>query len=124
MSLPFLGVNQFSEGYYYSLIDVNCFGIADEMGDNSNLLNAFYYFEQAGKKGGNNVVSLVYKFLKMKGLLNKEGPIGEITFNFDNCAGQNKNRIVLSFFCWLVEESYFLKANFFLFCWRPHQECL
>jgi len=55
----------------------------------------------------------------MRGLLNREGPIAEITFTFDNCTGQNKNRMVvwfvvimvIRFMAWLVESGFFLQAR-------------
>lgn len=107
-----------SPNYKHSPINGFCFGIADEtMVD--ELLNAFVYFEHEGGKGPSYVVSMIHKFLNEMNLLDKDDPIGEITFSFDNCAGQNKNRVVLGYFAWLVEEGYFLKANV-LFLVRGH----
>jgi len=118
LALPYLGAEQVGDAYYYSPLVVNCFGIADQTLP-SDHLDAFIYMDHDGGKGGNQVVSMIHKFLKMKGLLNKDDPIGELTFSFDNCAGQNKNRMVLGFFAWLVEEGYVLKANV-LFLVRGH----
>ena len=48
------------------------------------------------KKGGNEVASMLWKELKLKGL--QAGSLcKELNFVFDNCAGQNKNRMVLRF---------------------------
>jgi len=111
MSLPFLGADQVGDAYYFSPVNVSCFGISDQTrGADKDTLDAFVYMEHEGHKGGNNVVSLIHKFLTMKGLLNKDDPIGELNFTFDNCAGQNKNYHVLTYFAWLVEEGYMLKT--------------
>lgn len=118
MGIPNLGADQFGDGYYFSPLTANCFGISDETGT-ADHLDAYLYFEHQGGKGGNCVVSLVNKFLKENNLLNKDDPIGEMTFSFDNCAGQNKNRMVLGYFAWLVEMGYLLKANV-LFLVRGH----
>jgi hypothetical protein len=52
---------------------------------------------QSPGKGANTVVSYVHHFLQHYGL-------GEETasFHFDNCAGQNKNNIVLQYAMWRV----------------------
>jgi len=111
MALPYLGADQVGDAYYFSPVNVSAFGISDQTrGTNKDTLDAFVYMEHEGQKGGNNVVSLIHKFLKMKGLLNKDDPIGELNFTFDNCAGQNKNYHVLTYFAWLVEEGYMLKT--------------
>lgn len=57
-------------------------------------LPAHVYFEYDGKKGGNNFASLIWKELHRKGL--KAGSKAkELNFVFDNCSGQNKNRMVI-----------------------------
>jgi hypothetical protein len=62
-------------------------------------------FVGEAKKGGNSVVSLLWKkFLDVKGLRTPVGtPAHEINFVFDNCAGQNKNRMVMRFLFFLVK---------------------
>ena len=45
------------------------------------------------KKGGNNVASLIFKYLKENGILilaETEGTGKRLSLIFDNCAGQNQ----------------------------------
>lgn len=37
--------------------------------------------------------------------------VSELNWSFDNCPGQNKNRMVIRFFMYLVERGFFLKVN-------------
>ena len=68
------------------------------------------------KKGGNNVTSLIIKELSRLNLLGDVNPPGkELSFIMDNCAGQNKNRMVLRLATWLVEAEYFNKVNFIFY---------
>ena len=63
-------------------------------------LYAYIYTEGEGKKGGNNVVSLIHDTLKKKGVFEdaeRLGPGKSLTLVFDNCGGKNKNRIVLRY---------------------------
>ncbi len=53
------------------------------------------------KKGGNTVASCIWKFLELKGLRNGR-TAAEICFVFDNCTGQNKNRMVTRLLFYLV----------------------
>ena len=111
MAIPYLGANQFGEAYYWSPLWVYCFGIADETSvDERTLMDAYYYFEHEGFKGGNNVASLIDKHFLKNNMLDKDDPIGEVVFSFDNCGGQNKNQIVLGYFAHRVEEGYFNKV--------------
>jgi hypothetical protein len=59
LALPFLGEHQPGETYYFSPLTVNCFGIAN-VGMEKALLTAYIYHEGEGKKGGNNVASLIH----------------------------------------------------------------
>jgi len=50
--------------------------------------------------------------LKKRGCFN--GPnYGELTYIADNCAGQNKNKVVVRFLMWLVENKIFPKVTIF-----------
>jgi hypothetical protein len=69
MGLPYLGEHQPGETYYFSPLTVNCFGIAN-VGLPKAHLTLFIYHEGEGKKGGNNVASLIYKYLDTNGLIN------------------------------------------------------
>ena len=70
------------------------------------------YTEGIGKKGSNNVASLIVKTLEHLGLLRDNDPGGELTIVFDNCQGQNKNNTVLKLVPYLVELGYFKRINF------------
>lgn len=80
----------------------------------TDVLSAYVYPEGEGKKGGNNVSSLLYKKLEEEGILKmakEEGPGKELCLVFDNCAGQNKNRMVLRFAQYLVDIGVFEKVE-------------
>jgi hypothetical protein len=110
--MPHMGSDQPGETYYYSALIVPIFGIAEpSIGPENDHLHAFVYYEHEAKKGGNNVCSLLWMYLDIRGLLNADDPIGELNWTFDNCPGQNKNRMVIRFFMFLVERGYFLKVN-------------
>ncbi len=53
------------------------------------------YHEGVGKKGANNVASLIVKTLRQLNLLLDDSAGGEINVIFDNFSGQNKNNTVL-----------------------------
>jgi hypothetical protein len=65
-----------------------------------------------GKKGGNNVSSLLIKEFTKNNILNKDTPAKEAAIIMDNCGGQNKNNMVLRLSVLLVELGYFEKVNF------------
>ena len=48
MDLPHFGQEQPGETYYYSPLNISCFGITDFA---TNVLDAFVYHEGEGKKG-------------------------------------------------------------------------
>ncbi len=75
-------------------------------------MHAHVYHEGVGKKGANNVCSLIIKTLKLRGILREDDPGGELNIVFDNCSGQNKNNTVLLLLVWLTEMGYFKKVNF------------
>ena len=109
--LPYFGSEQPGETYYFSPLNVNCFGVVDVTLNNH--LHAFVYDEGTGKKGGNNVASLLMKLFESKGLLNHpDGPCEEIVVIMDNCSGQNKNRMVLRLAPYLVEMNFCKKMKF------------
>jgi hypothetical protein len=95
MGLPQLGEHQAGATYYYSWLTVNFFGIAD-VSLTEPRLSAYIYHEGEGKKGGNNVASLIMKHVKnmMKDDV-KGTKRDELNIIMDNCARQNKNRMVL-----------------------------
>jgi len=99
MYLPNFAEAQPGETYYYSPLNAYCFGVVDASTRPSKL-SAHIYLEDLGKKGGDNVASLLWKQLQLNRLVPTDNskpsiPAKEINFVFDNCGGQNKNRMVL-----------------------------
>ena len=111
ISLPHYGFSQPGDTYYYSPLNVNVFGLVD-CSEPGGTLSAHVYDEGVGKKGGNNVASLIMKELGEKGLLNHDKPGFQLTIIMDNCSGQNKNNFVLRLAVFLVDAGYFRKVNF------------
>ena len=124
LDLPHFGNEQPGDTYYFSPLTVNVFGIADHSND---LLNAYVYTEATGKKGGNNVVSLIYKKLKDDKFLEEAqtgGPFKELILIFDNCCGQNKNKMVMRFCQWLIDKEIFKMIEVvFLICGHTKNIC-
>ena len=104
LDLPHFGGEQPGDTYYFSPLTINGFGVVDYSIEE---LNSYIYTEAEGKKGGNNVVSLLSNTLQKKGVFEdaeRLGPGKALTMVFDNCGGQNKNRIVLRYTLYLVEK--------------------
>jgi hypothetical protein len=108
LALPYLGEHQPGETYYFSPLTINCFGIAN-VGLPKAQLSAYIYHEGEGKKGGNNVASLLWKYLDEQRLINRDdmGARKELNIVMDNCGGQNKNRYVLRLAPLFVELKYY-----------------
>ena len=118
MHLPFFGKKQPGDSYYFVPMNVNNFGMANPAAYNSrgevcDHLYAHIYKEGTAKRGGNEVASLVMKTLEYLGWLNKEenGPGKELVLCFDNCPGQNKNKMVIRLAMYLVECNYFTSVT-------------
>jgi hypothetical protein len=109
--LPSYGNQQPGETYYYSPLTLNIFGIVDT-DDKKETMVAYCYEEFEGRKGGNNVASLLMLHLHEKQFLNKNDPIGTLNIIMDNCCCQNKNKMVLRLANYLVEMGYFKEVNF------------
>jgi len=75
-------------------------------------MHAHVYHEGVGKKGANNVVSLIMKTLIDNKIIREDEIGGELNIVFDNCSGQNKNNTVLKLASYLTEMRYFKKVNF------------
>ena len=101
MYIPNFAAEQPGATYYYSPLNVYPFGVVDGSTDPTQL-TAHVFYEGEAKKGGNSVASMLWKELKMKGLINGRCS-KEINFVFDNCAGQNKNRMVTRLLFFLVK---------------------
>jgi hypothetical protein len=85
LGLPYLGSEQSGATYYYSPLNVFVFGIVDMR---TKRLHAFVYDEGKGKKGGNNVASMLHDYLRLYGMLDSTSKHLKVVM--DNCAGQNK----------------------------------
>ena len=111
MELPFFGASQPGDTYYFSPLKINVFGIVD-CSIFGGKLSAHVYDEGIGKKGGNNVTSMLVNEFKRLNIMRENETGKELTVIMDNCAGQNKNRIVLRLATYLVEAEYFEKVSF------------
>jgi hypothetical protein len=111
MELPFFGESQPGDTYYFSALKINVFGIVD-CSIFGGKLSVHVYHEGIAKKGGNNVASLLVNEFKRLGIIRDNERGKELTIVMDNCAGQNKNRMVLRLATYLVEAEYFEKVNF------------
>jgi hypothetical protein len=103
--------------YYFSLMSVYNLGVVDHAhiyddGWVSEHLHCHVYTEGVGKKGANNVVSVIMKTLQKLNLLCKDSVGGELNIIFDNCSGQNKNNTVLKLPAWLMAMGYFKEIHF------------
>jgi hypothetical protein len=108
LQLPHYASEQPGETYYYCPVNYYAFGIID-CATAPNHLAAYVYSEADGSKGGNNVSSFMWTELQRRGLINPDWsvngqPVKEINFVFDNCGGQNKNRMVLRMLLFLVNK--------------------
>ena len=114
--LPFFGREQPGDSYYFVPLSVNFFGVANVAHRLTNTaivkdhLHACVYKEGTAKRGGNEVASLVMMTLKNMGWLDKEVVGGQLVLAFDNCTGQNKNRMVIRLAMYLVEMCQFKKV--------------
>ena len=100
-------------------MNVFLLGIVDVVNDT---LHGHLYHEGQGKKGGNNVASLIMKTLIYLQWIQDEKTAAdenqELNIVFDNCPGQNKNNMVIRMVPYLVEMGMFVKVNFIFFnCW-------
>jgi hypothetical protein len=111
MELPYFGSDQPGDTYYFSPLSIYCFGISN-LAKTPDHLHAYIYKDGDAKKGGNNVASLLVKYLKDKGWMDKsKGARKELTIIMDNCGGQNKNKMVLRLLAILVAGGYYKTAR-------------
>ncbi len=117
MELPVYNSQQPGATYYYSPVSINNLGMVDHAhdygdGEVKEQMYVHVYHEGVGKKGANNVASLIVKMLQQLNLLQEDSAGGELNVIFDNCSGQNKNDMVLKLVVWLKAAGYFIKVNF------------
>jgi hypothetical protein len=75
------------------------------------LTGLLYTEDVVGKKGGNNVASLLWFNLQRHGIVDTPQPFKEINLVFDNCGGQNKNKMVLRMLFFLVKKRIAVEAR-------------
>ena len=105
------GGEQPGDTYYYSPLNVAIFGLVNYA---TEILYAYSYPEGVAKKGGNNVASLIYKYLEENNCLSlaeEHGPGKKLSLIFDNCSGQNKNRMVMRFGQYIVDKGIFKEVE-------------
>ena len=85
-------------------------------------MSAHVYLEHESGKGGNNVASLLWKEFEAQGLLSSTlgPPAAEINLFFDNCGGQNKNRMVLRLLLYYMVKRNLTKKVTAYFLVRGH----
>ena len=113
LEMPLMRKDQAGDVYYYTPMTVPAFGVVD-CNTEKNHLHAYIYPESEGKKGSNDVTSLVMKFLKDKGFLDGTQRL-KLSIVCDNCTGQNKNNTVLRLAPYLVECGHFKKVQVVFF---------
>jgi hypothetical protein len=114
MGLPHFGANQPQATYYFTPKSVFTFGVGDVSLARVKLY-AYCYQEEYGKKGGNNVASMIVDFLERTGRIQYQNgnPVKRkrLTIAADNCGGQNKNHHVLRLALYLVEKGFYEEAE-------------
>ena len=70
------------------------------------------YHEGIGKKGANNIASVIMRTLNEKEMIRPGNTTKKLTIVFDNCTGQNENNIVIKLVPYLVEMKYFQEVEF------------
>ena len=117
MELPSYNCEQPGVTYYYSPLSIYNLGVVNHAhvyddGRIAEHLHAHVYHEGTGKKGANNVASLVMKTLRHLHLIREDSVGGKLNIIFDNCSGQNKNNTVIRLAGWLCAMKYFKEVNF------------
>ena len=90
------------------------FGISDSAPDVGEP-DAFVCHEAVGRKGGNNVASLLMMHLKKKDWLQKRNSGRELNVVMDNCGGQNMSNHVIGLSSAMAGLGHFKSMNF-VFC--------
>jgi hypothetical protein len=117
MELPVYNKEQPGCTYYFSPLIIFYLGVVNhahiyDNGRVSEHLHCHVYHEGVGKKGANNVASLIIKTLQQPNLLCEDSVGSELNIVFNNCLGQNTNNTVLRLAAWLMAMGYFKEVNF------------
>ena len=95
MDNPSFHKEQPGKAHYYSSMSVYNFGVVDHGHQYPNVtvaehLYTHVYHEGMGKKGANNVVSLLLKTMRIMDILREDKVGGELSIVFDNCPRQTR----------------------------------
>eukprot|EP00536_Pseudo-nitzschia_multiseries_P012467 jgi/Psemu1/208777/e_gw1.478.21.1 len=121
--LPNLGATQPGDTYYMLPLTVPILGLVDCSLEGGSLDAFAYHKGIGGKKGGDNIASIIIMLLKHKGWLKEDEKGGKLTVLMDNCGGQNKKNHVLRLSNLLVEAGYFKKVNFMFYVVGHTKNC-
>jgi hypothetical protein len=94
LAAPHYGVYHPGDTYYFLPLTVNLFGLVDLVTTHKKM-NCYTYGEDEGKKGANNVASLLIQDLHSRGWIRDNNPSPSLTIIFDNCGGQKKTMLFL-----------------------------
>jgi hypothetical protein len=111
-------VGEYAQNLAAPPLTVFLFGLFD-LATTPKSMNCYAYAEDEGKKGANNVASLLMRDLRSRGWLREGDPALCLTLIFDNSGGQSKNNTVLRMAPYLVEKGYFHQVKI-IFYVRGH----
>jgi hypothetical protein len=89
----------------------------------SELLHCHVYTEGVGKKGANNVASLIIKMLQKLNLLCKNSVGGKLNIMFNNCSIQNKKQHSIEATGMADGNGVFQRETLYINCGWPHKKC-
>ena len=108
---PFYAAEQPSIIYYYTPLIVYVLGCVDHAHayscDDAKAHMHAHVYDGVGRKGSNNVCSLIMKTHHHMGIIKDDEKGGTLNIVYDNCSGQNKNNTVLRLVPYLIEIGYF-----------------
>ena len=113
LCLPNFEAEQPGDTFYLSPLTVLLFGVVNNATeDGIDRMNAYIWREFEGDRGANNIASCLLMDLKRRGWMSRPN-FSELTYIADNCGGQNKNKVVVRFLMWLVENRVFPRVRIF-----------
>jgi hypothetical protein len=118
LGIPHFGKEQPGDTYYYFPLTINLFGLVD-LSRSPNKLDCYAYREFTGKKGSNNVASLLTHNLHRCGMLQHYSSSKHLSIIMENCSGQNTNNHVIRLAAYLMEMKLFCSVEF-IFYVRGH----
>ena len=95
--------------YFFVPLNVYCLGIVD-CNSLKDHLHVYMYSEAEGGKGGNEVATLIMKYLSNKGYIEGITQL-DLFIIMDNFSGQNKNNYVLRLPAYLTMNKHFERVQ-------------